>query len=688
MHHEAQWIAPAPFWGPSPDVDDAGRAAMRRPTILRFATDAFMDDFHRTLETDPAKLKEFEAQFETWEGPVAQAAGVQVAERSSTSLERKLTRMRTTADRKLAMFGLSSKGNVGLLDKAPPSPAKGAANRRLKLYQPAHQRFYLVAADLVCRLPGLPDRALNAARQERVRFVVRRLRSARDNAGNVTRTEYAFVPVANGGTWQKVTDAGRALAAKEETLPLFSVDFRDDANDRRRVMAGLIPVARREAYVGAAEAATPAALKPEEASGDDLTDPGAPPPPIDPRVVLLSAKVLEPWKSVVLRAYRTGATVSEEIATAKDSTQNPVKTVRESREMIQVISWYVLLDFANFLQTYLGDVYAAITGAGPSTLDDPRQQALLTALTNTTGIALTADDENTTSLRQIPTKSNLKAALADILTYSDDLETTLGSFSRQNPSTPGWPPFLFALADADCNGTVQAVQPAATPPSTLKSTTVPSTIVQRKISALGKLVADALLAPVATDPIPDLPLAAQSVMAPDETAVFIIRCVFERPECGPIDPPLLSDPSREFEMAGFFDPEAPARPIRISLPTDTTTAGFRRAPKNTAFMVSDMLCGQINRAKGMGFIDLVRAVLPFPLHKDLDADAPAPCQNDAGASLGMICSLSIPIITICALILLIIIVSLLDIIFRWMPYFFFCFPLPKFNAKPPDLEAL
>jgi hypothetical protein len=180
-----------------------------------------------------------------------------------------------------------------------------------------------------------------------------------------------------------------------------------------------------------------------------------------------------------------------------------------------------------------------------------------------------------------------------------------------------------------------------------------------------------------------MPLAAQPVMAPDETAVFVIRCLFEQPECTPLHPPVLSAPSRPFELASFFDPEAPARPIRISLPVDTSPAGLRRAPKNTAFMVSDMLCGQINRAKGMGLIDLVLSVLPFPLHKDLDTGGPTPCKTDTGASLGMICSLSLPIITICALILLIIMVSLFDLIFRWLPYFIFCFPLPKFSAKAP-----
>jgi len=45
------------------------------------------------------------------------------------------------------------------------------------------------------------------------------------------------------------------------------------------------------------------------------------------------------------------------------------------------------------------------------------------------------------------------------------------------------------------------------------------------------------------------------------------------------------------------------------------------------------------------------------------------------------CSLSIPIITICALILLTIIVSLLDFIFRWLPLFIVCFPVPGFKGK-------
>jgi hypothetical protein len=75
----------------------------------------------------------------------------------------------------------------------------------------------------------------------------------------------------------------------------------------------------------------------------------------------------------------------------------------------------------------------------------------------------------------------------------------------------------------------------------------------------------------------------------------------------------------------------------------------------------------------------VLSVLPWPFHKDLEVGKMGPCG--ATATFGMICSLSIPIITICALILLIIIVMLLDLIFKWIPWFIICFPIPGLKAK-------
>jgi hypothetical protein len=193
--------------------------------------------------------------------------------------------------------------------------------------------------------------------------------------------------------------------------------------------------------------------------------------------------------------------------------------------------------------------------------------------------------------------------------------------------------------------------------------------------------------PEAATPAPPVPFAAQLRDAMTSTkgdvGWFVIRCIYERYDCAPSKAAVVGVPSQRFQLASFFDSDAPARPIRIALPIDTTPAGMRKHQKNTAFIISDALCGQVNRLKGLGFVDLVLSVLPWPFHKDLDigSDGLGPCKDNAG-NLGMICSLSIPIITICALILLFMIVLVLDIIFKWIPWFIICWPIRTVKAKP------
>ncbi len=51
--------------------------------------------------------------------------------------------------------------------------------------------------------------------------------------------------------------------------------------------------------------------------------------------------------------------------------------------------------------------------------------------------------------------------------------------------------------------------------------------------------------------------------------------------------------------------------------------------------------------------------------------------STAGLSLGWICSFSIPIITICAFIVLNIFLSLFDLIFRWLAFIKICIPVPR-----------
>src|SRR3989344_3629729 len=117
MSHPLQWTAPQPYWR-------TGQAAIARPglvtqpQILRFATDDFIEQLLSTLAHEPASLPALTAQYETWRAP-----------------------------------------HVGL----PALPAAPTTTHPIKLYQPAHQRHYLVAASLVCQTAGLPDRTVDVA---------------------------------------------------------------------------------------------------------------------------------------------------------------------------------------------------------------------------------------------------------------------------------------------------------------------------------------------------------------------------------------------------------------------------------------------------------------------------------------------------------------------------------------------
>src|SRR5690606_34898180 len=48
------------------------------------------------------------------------------------------------------------------------------ADKRLKLFQPAHGRFYLICASLCCLRPGFPDRMVRTGNGESTFFVLRK----------------------------------------------------------------------------------------------------------------------------------------------------------------------------------------------------------------------------------------------------------------------------------------------------------------------------------------------------------------------------------------------------------------------------------------------------------------------------------------------------------------------------------
>lgn len=617
----------APLWQLTGDPQNADdRLRFRMPTILRFASDSFMDDFLNLLNTDPPRLNEFVAVPETWSSPPNEPA----APAAKSGMALVLTRARQAAVKKLQARGTRV---IGQLPGITPGKV-------LKLYQPAHGRFYLVATCLVCRMLGLPDRRIDAGAQERATFVLRLLQPHANadpkNPDPRDCDEFALL----NGAWQPVP-APETFVDGEEQHPLAPAAYTEDDQRRRRLLIGMIPVGDRERLLQA--------VQPNPA-GHVPPSPSALPPLVEgpPAVsangtaqILLKSQVIGPMRNLELLA--TEAYKAAIAPTVPSGQADPMLAVANNR--IQELSFYILLDLASYLGTNIPGLLDVILGKAAAGTLSPAAQTVWSTLSQTAF-----------SQPQFPTVT-LASALQQAYSDANTLEKVTSTYQ---PGTTDWPSFRFQFYTPTTSG-VQGLTPS------LDRATFETQIVQALPS---------------TNQNPPLPTrsAAQAYANPQAPVWFTIRCVLERPNCGALTPPLVSEPTVAFQLAAFFDPDAPSRPIRIGLPVDTTPAGLRKFDKNTAFVMSDTLCGQVAKMNSMTFADLIMSVLPFPLHKDLSTGDMQPCSS-GGTSFGMVCSFSIPIITICALILLIIFVKLLDIIFFWMPFFQICLPLPNFSAK-------
>ncbi|HEY6232236.1 MAG TPA: hypothetical protein VIW64_13330, partial [Pyrinomonadaceae bacterium] len=512
---QVQWTSPSPCWPAAAGSSNiaARRAILQQPAILRFASDTFMNDFMTMLEADPAKLPQYAAVPETWRGPTKGPAPVKPVPMFLQTLNRLGL---AAARQNSAALTAGGKGVSSLITTSNPAPGAPAG---LKLYQPAHQRYYLVTACLVCGRAGLPDRAVDPARQERASFVIRRLFPPGRLNINValppfdlnTWEEYALVTSPNGNCWQRIPKAtqqnGAVAVEGEEQLPLFAMNFTEEDGRNRRLFAGLIPSGKREVYMGA---------PPLPQAGDPA--PIVPPQPIpDARMVLAWSQVTEPWKSLIDRANTSGS-MEKGTPLADAPTDRPAEvyvtgetllsTLKSAREQIQTGSWYVLLDFAKFLKEHINSVWLRLgqTVANVVTADD----ALVDALNKTVVRAsLITDLKNDTTGNPLTYyqpaavfPANLSAALKAALDAEEILETVKISYEREKESSAlAWPMFLFPLADP------------LSPPTTLpplaplapEGTDAPVDTNKKKIDALAKLIENALPA-VATAPAPEIPL--------------------------------------------------------------------------------------------------------------------------------------------------------------------------------------
>ncbi len=548
-----QWHTASPLW--SEALENGTQARFRQPAILRFASDTFMADLQALLNKPEA---------ETQDGLL------NLVVRPETWRTKEADWLATEA-----------------FDHHPS----------LKLFQPAHGRFYLAAASLVCRIPGLPDRMVDTANEERVFFVLRKLvpnsNGETDQAGNENGfTEYGW----RDGRWRQVSEPDRNIADDEERMPMFFADFTCDKR-RRRLLGGFIPVANREAYQAAP------GLAPAPPDGET---------PPDPRLWRFETLFVNP--AIYL----------------KDAIAPPDPDDEKAREAFI----FALLDLDEFLTTYLHEGWP-----DEWTELDADRKAVFDWLHTTnafTGVTWLEALEDVRGKRERILSGDLNSDVAPLEFIFDpinteDIEHALATLGSPDAADTG--SFYHQVRE------FIEQSPSPTLPEDLQA------------------------------------LKALSQIDPRAGALYAIRCVYERPCCRTVQlaTPLkarlepkqtrehiVSKRSPAFQLASFFDPDAPARPLRITMPIDTSVDGLRKFPKNVTFLISNELRRQMERVQGLKLADLDDGNL----------------QDDPGGlDFGMICSLSIPIITICALILLMIIVQLLNIVFWWLPFFKLCIPL-------------
>jgi len=135
---------------------------------------------------------------------------------------------------------------------------------------------------------------------------------------------------------------------------------------------------------------------------------------------------------------------------------------------------------------------------------------------------------------------------------------------------------------------------------------------------------------------------------------YFVRMAYEYdPEC----PPIYSIESTPFTFARNLEPDAPARLIRIEMPS-----------------IKPRDLRKFRHGVGMQMSPELRKVMDG-VHKDM---LKGEGLNDvAGWELGMICTFSIQIITLIAFVVMFIFAILLNIVFWWMAFLKICLPIPK-----------
>jgi hypothetical protein len=472
----------------------------------------------------------------------------------------------------------------------------------LKLYQALHGCFYLVTASLVCRQLGLPDKTVNRSAGESVFYVIRR----RTAAG-----EEAWIPLDKGGFWQPLTaEKALTLAPGEERLPMHPVKicpkpetphsiFTDHVE--RDLYYGYIPTGKRDKYKDTAGRVIPAGTDAATLVNDYINQVEDEAPASENysfRKDLFNRRVYLPWLSL-MNNFAPGGAVALKAEFATNA---------------QIEQLYIILELGEFLKNNLPTVWAALeSGSGSSLPTDMKK--LYDALT----IDLKVESEGSDK------------ALAEVIDqYKSHFPLVRGQ--GDFPTTD----FDFRdFSEGDLGDLLEMVEAA------IDEESQPIQLVNGESSELVQLIKN------------------QVQPRPDSEPLYHIRTVYEYdPTCPPVVSPL---PTRPFRLTKFFEPDAPARMLRLEAPS-IKPKDLRQFARGVGIEMSPELHKLASCMSGNNMDDVIGNI------EDCD---------DSGFSIQMICSFSIQIIFLVAFIVMFIFLISLNFIFGWLFYLRICLPIPK-----------
>ena len=478
----------------------------------------------------------------------------------------------------------------------------GSPGSDLQLFQPLHGCYYLVTASLVCRQLGLPDKNVDRSTGESAFYVIRRLTES---------GEEAWIPRESGGYWQPLgRESALTLALGEERLPMHPVKicpqpetpqsvFTD--NVERDLYYGYIPTGNRDKYKDTVGRTTSSGTSASTLVNDFIDEAEtASGEEYSFRQGVFLRRVYLPWKSLLSNLSVNG--------------DGNVVLRAEFGTDAQTEQLYALLELGDFLKNNLPTLWSALEADDASSLPE-KMSDLFEALTN-----------------EMELKSNdSDHFLGDLLlAYEEHFNLVRGDGA--------FPETDFDFRDFDLGdldslySDVQTALPAETEPIQLPD---------GEHSPLARLITD------------------QVQPRPQSEPRYHIRTVYEYdPACPPVVSPV---PTRPFRLAKFFEPDAPARLVRLEAPS-IKPRDLRRYAQGVGIEMSPELHKLTSCLGGDEMQDVV--------------DSAEDCE-DGGLSIQMICTFSIQIIFLVAFIVMFIFLIALNFIFGWLAYLRICLPIPS-----------